>query len=938
MKKIEKIILNVAEKPSVAKAISKILSGDSYNQGISKSTYNPVQQFDYCFRDEGNIPVKMIMTSVSGHLMKYEFSEELKKWSVDIAEQLYKNEPFKIINSDGGFNNNKDIAENLKFHGRNIDSVILWLDCDREGENIAYEVLQIINEVKRNFKVYRAHFSSLADRDIKNAMENLRDPNQNLSQAVDVRQKIDLLTGYSFTVFQAEYFGNILKKFFTSYINQEKANMVLSYGLCQFPTLNFVVSRCDEIINFKCYPFYYIELIISKFENDQFLDVVFDWEYERLYDMSPVIVFNSIIEEEGKGVVTSVKRKATSRYRPVPLNTVNFQKLVSSKLKITSEEAMKIAEDLYRKGFISYPRTETQIFSKNENLRRLVEEQTKSSQWGEFALKLLNGSNERYKGPRNGKQDDKSHPPIHPVKHVNPSELDNKSFRIYEFICKYFLACVSCDAKADETNVEFTIGNQVFHTKGVIITDAGYLEVYNFDKWNSKYLPEFKEGEVIVPKSSLIKEGQTSPPNFLTEKELITLMDKNGIGTDATISEHIEKIVKRGYVYRDRGCFKPSLVGYALIHAYKHVGIELYKPAIRSNMEQKLVKICEGSEDPNNIYFEIKKKMESVFLALKIKSKEMQTFLEKFTIENKDFEMRVNNALKKERSSYFKDNEDGGDNNNKGDYDGGDNKGNYKKGNYGGENNKKGYENKNDWNNKNNSDWKNKGNYNNNNNNNNDWKNKSNYNNNDWKNKSNNNEGIKSYNNNNNNNNFKNNNNYNNQNQEDKVQPKNNTNYNISKGQRIYGNCRKCGSEMKPFKNRTNLTYFLGCSNYQQCKLGALSIRNPKELIPLETNCSKCKTQLFQMTIAIKPIQICFNCFSSSNQGIDDYLNINQENLSKQNKNNTYKNKNDSDSEDKQVKKKGCLVCGKVRHAKNDDCPGKKKKKKNDEEEDDFFN
>src|SRR5690606_18407114 len=103
-----------------------------------------------------------------------------------------------------------------------------------------------------------------------------------------------------------------------------------------------------------------------------------------------------------------------TRLRPVPLNTVEMQKLISKKLKINSHEAMKIAEKLYQHGFISYPRTETQKFSKSENLLKYVEEQKNNPVFSDYVNELLEAN--RYTPPRNGKLDDKAHPPIHPVK------------------------------------------------------------------------------------------------------------------------------------------------------------------------------------------------------------------------------------------------------------------------------------------------------------------------------------------------------------------------------------------------------------------------------------------------------------------------------------------------------------------------------------------
>lgn len=123
------------------------------------------------------------------------------------------------------------------------------------------------------------------------------------------------------------------------------------------------------------------------------------------------------------------------------MNTIEFQKLASRKLKIGSSKAMEIAEKLYNKGFISYPRTETNTFPEM-NLREIVVELSKNSVFGEYANKILEVKG-FYGPPKKGKLDDKAHPPIHPVKNAEQKKLEGPEWRVYELICKHFLSCLS---------------------------------------------------------------------------------------------------------------------------------------------------------------------------------------------------------------------------------------------------------------------------------------------------------------------------------------------------------------------------------------------------------------------------------------------------------------------------------------------------------------
>jgi DNA topoisomerase-3 len=164
----------------------------------------------------------------------------------------------------------------------------------------------------------------------------------------------------------------------------------------------------------------------------------------------------------------------------------------------------------------------------------------------------MNGA---FQAPRRGKNNDKAHPPIHPVAHVAQNNLDSPEDRkVYEFVVRRFLASCSDDAHGHSTTVDLDLSGERFTATGLIVTERNYLDVYPYDKWTSSQpLPAFTQGETIMPSSLEMVEGKTSAPHYLTEPELIGLMDANGIGTDATMADHIEKIVDRQYVFKQPG-------------------------------------------------------------------------------------------------------------------------------------------------------------------------------------------------------------------------------------------------------------------------------------------------------------------------------------------------------------------------------------------------
>lgn len=114
--------------------------------------------------------------------------------------------------------------------------------------------------------------------------------------------------------------------------------------------------------------------------------------------------------------------------------------------------------------------------------------------------------------------------------------------------------------------------------------ELNYLEIYPYEKWSDKVLPPFQLGETFVPTVLEMEDGLTTPPSHLSEAELIAIMSRNGIGTDATIHEHIKKVITRNYVFKNnRQLFEPSNLGIGLVEGYDKIGLDksLSKPFLR---------------------------------------------------------------------------------------------------------------------------------------------------------------------------------------------------------------------------------------------------------------------------------------------------------------------------------------------------------------------
>ena len=154
---------------------------------------------------------------------------------------------------------------------------------------------------------------------------------------------------------------------------------------------------------------------------------------------------------------------------------------------------------------------------------------------------------------------------------------------------------MSKDAVGAETTVNINIAGERFSALGLSVLERNYLDVYVYDKWSDKEIPDYSNVTEFQPTSIDMIDGSTEPPRLLTEADLIALMDKHGIGTDATHAEHIETVKSREYVFtEDRDKLVPGRLAMALVEGYDAMGLAMSKPHLRAGLETDLVKICEG--------------------------------------------------------------------------------------------------------------------------------------------------------------------------------------------------------------------------------------------------------------------------------------------------------------------------------------------------------
>lgn len=573
-------VLMVAEKPSLAESIAHHVSN---GQARKRQRALPVYDFHGHFN---GAPANIKVPSTTGHVFSCDFTSQHQSWDRTDEEDLFT-APVVWKDTSG------KVTHHLETEAQGCDTLVLWLDCDREGENICFEVMQVVQRsISNSANIWRAHFSAITREAIQLAYNTLGRPNRCVSDAVTCRQELDLKVGVAFTRFQTKYFQG-------KYGDLDAS--VVSYGPCQTPTLGFCVQRHDEILNFKPEAFWRV----VPTANRQGVQLAFDWDRGRVFDeLLGRMVLQRIAggkDRDRTARVTGVSVAGETRPRPTGLNTVELMKVGSRALGMGPHHVMGVAESLYIRGYVSYPRTESTAYPASFDLRGTLAEHRSHAIWGTYVSGLLDkegsgGGGGGFTRPKSG-LDAGDHPPITPMCSVGPNELSGDDWQLYEYICRHYIASLSPDCKLLRTKISIDLGGEGFSVTGRVVEDPGFTEVMPHMRVEDDKIPAgIKSGDDFPLSDVRLVAGQTQPPGYLTESELIGLMEKNGIGTDASISTHVNNIVERGYCSVMPGrVMQPTKLGVVLVHGIKAIDPELVLPAVRKTVEEYVTLIAQGT-------------------------------------------------------------------------------------------------------------------------------------------------------------------------------------------------------------------------------------------------------------------------------------------------------------------------------------------------------
>ncbi len=551
--------LVLAEKPSVAQSIAKVIGAVSRKDGYL----------------EGN---GYIVSWCVGHLVELAepetYDEKYKKWTYDdlpIMPSKWKYEVSSVTRKQFG------VLKNL-MKREDVDCLVCATDAGREGELIFRLVYHQCHCTK---PFERLWISSMEDRAIKDGFENLKPSSayDRLYEAALCRERADWLVGINAT------------RLFSCLYKQS-----LNVGRVMTPTLAMTVQREAAISAFKEESFYTVEVGCEGFTAIS----------ERYQEKEEAEADRKKCEANGTIEVIKVQTKEKSEKAPALYDLTSLQRDSNRLLGYTAKQTLDYAQSLYEKKLITYPRTDSRFIT--EDMENGLSELLETTQ--KFINKEL-AEVETKQIINNKKVTD--HHAILPTKEIastNVSELPSGELAILNLICQRLLVSVSKPHIFEETTVELACGSLPFKAKGKTVLSKGWNVLNPKEEKEKNQIPKLCDGDILNIQKVEVKEGKTSPPKHFTEDTLLSAMEnasadempkeveRKGIGTPATRAGIIEKLVQKGYIKRvgDKKTKNviPTDVGVALVTVMPE---QIQSPTMTAEWEEKLIGIEKGETE-----------------------------------------------------------------------------------------------------------------------------------------------------------------------------------------------------------------------------------------------------------------------------------------------------------------------------------------------------
>ena len=584
----------IAEKPSVAREIAGLLGASDKKDGyLTGNGY--------------------FVTWAFGHLIGLGMPEDYGISGFDKASLPILPNPFLLtvrkVKKDKGYTADTGAIKQLKvieqlFNKSN--SIIVATDAGREGELIFRYIYEYL---KCNKPFERLWISSLTEKAIKQGFDNLKNGNEfdGLYQAAQGRSRADWLVGINAT--QA--------------LSIAAGNGIYSLGRVQTPTLALICKRYLDNKNFTVKKYWQIQLMHNKAQVDFKSISAIKWDEKQLADDTL-----KAIQRGATATVTSVEIKSVTEQPPLLFDLTGLQKEANKRLKLSAEATLNIAQSLYEKKFITYPRTGSKyipedMWAEIPNLVRALQNREDCKQaltkikWGRFNKRIVNDLRVT------------DHHGLLITDKV-PSVLNADENKIYNMIALRLLEAISQACVKEITDVSLQVLHYDFTAKGCKIQEAGWRSIKGSFTDDGEEpvqeLPELHKGDELAIKEAAVLEKQTKPPVLYTEAGLLSAMEtagkeieneeerkalKNiGIGTPATRAAIIETLFTRNYIVRDKRSLIPTEKGlqvYELVKERKIADV-----AMTAEWELALQKIENNEADAGTFQKEMETYAKSI--------------------------------------------------------------------------------------------------------------------------------------------------------------------------------------------------------------------------------------------------------------------------------------------------------------------------------------
>ena len=584
----------IAEKPSVAREIAGLVGASDKKDGyLTGNGY--------------------FVTWAFGHLIGLGMPEDYGISGFDKASLPILPNPFLLtvrkVKKDKGYTADTGALKQLKVIEqlfKQSNSIIVATDAGREGELIFRYIYEYL---KCNKPFERLWISSLTEKAIKQGFNNLKDGAafDGLYQAAQGRSRADWLVGINAT--QA--------------LSIAAGNGIYSLGRVQTPTLALICKRYLDNKNFTVKKYWQIQLSHNKAQVDFKSISAIKWDEKQLADDTL-----KAIQRGAMATVTSVETKSVTEQPPLLFDLTGLQKEANKRLKLSAEATLNIAQCLYEKKFITYPRTGSKyipedMWAEIPNLVRALQNREDCKQaltkikWGRFNKRIVNDLRVT------------DHHGLLITDKV-PSVLNADENKIYNMIALRLLEAISQACVKEITDVSLQVLHYDFTAKGCKIQEAGWRSIkgsFTDDGEDPvQELPELHKGDELAIKEAAVLEKQTKPPVLYTEAGLLSAMEtagkeieneeerkalKNiGIGTPATRAAIIETLLTRNYILRDKRSLIPTEKGlqvYELVKERKIADV-----AMTAEWELALQKIENNEADAGTFQKEMETYAKSI--------------------------------------------------------------------------------------------------------------------------------------------------------------------------------------------------------------------------------------------------------------------------------------------------------------------------------------